>query len=106
MNPAIEQIVSSDEAAKAIVERAERDAALLITAAEDKAKNMLAALELQIQETEQSEILPLIAGGKQQAELTLEQAEQYIERLRQKLAVKKTKIVTTFVANVVKTGMY
>jgi|GEM_PF-3400433 len=60
MNLAIGSIVSSDEAAKAIVERAERDTALLITAAEDKAKNMLTALELQIEET-----------------------EQYIERLRQ-----------------------
>jgi mannose-1-phosphate guanylyltransferase len=30
MNPAIEQIVSSDEAARATVERAERDAAKLI----------------------------------------------------------------------------
>ena len=30
MNPAIEQIVSSDEAARATVDRAERDAAKLI----------------------------------------------------------------------------
>ena len=82
MNPAIEQIVSSDEAAKATVERAERDAALLITDAEDKAKNMLTALEEQIRKTERCEILPLITDGQRQAELTLEQAEQYIARLR------------------------
>ena len=106
MNPAIEQIVSSDEAAKATVEGAERDAALLITDAEDKAKNMLTALEEQIRETERCEISPLITDGQRQAELTLEQAEQYIARLRQNLALKKTKIVAAFVGNVVKTGMY
>ncbi len=106
MNPAIEQIVSSDEAARATVERAERDAAILITDAEEEAKNMLAALEEQIRETERCEILPIVTDGHQQAELTIGQAEQYIERLRQKLVLKKTKIVTVFVSNVVKTGMY
>ena len=106
MNPAIEQIVSSDEAARAIVERAERDAALLIAEAEEEAKNMLLALEEQIRETERCEIVPLITDGRQQAELTMGQAEQYIDRLRQKLALKKTKIVAVFISNAVKTGIY
>lgn len=106
MNPVIEQIVSSDEAAKATVELAVRDAALLISAAEDKAQNLLTALEEQIRETERCEILPLITDGQRQAELTMEQAEQYIAKLRKNLILKKTKIVATFVNNVVKTGMY
>lgn len=106
MNPAIEQIVSSDEAARATVERAERDAAKLIYDAGEEAKSMLAALEEQILEIERSDIVPIISDGQQQAQLTIGQAEQYIERLRQKLAVKKTKIVAAFISHVVKTGTY
>ncbi len=63
---------------------------------------MLAALEEQILETERRDIVPIVSDGQQQAQQTIEQAEQYIERLRQKLAVKKTKIVATFIGNVVK----
>lgn len=103
MNPAIEQIVSSDEAARATVERAERDAAKLIDDAGEEAKSMLAALEEQILETERNDILPIVSDGQQQAQQTIEHAEQYIERLRQKLALKKTKIIAAFINNVVKT---
>jgi vacuolar-type H+-ATPase subunit H len=106
MTPAIEQIVSSDEAARATVDRAERDAAQLINDAKEEAKSMLAALEKQILETERRDILPIISDGEQQAHVTIEQAEHYIERLRQMLALKKTKIVAVFVGNVVKTGTY
>ena len=102
MNPDIEQIVSSDEAARTTVERAERDAALLIADAEEEAKSMLAVLEEQILETERRDILPIVSDGQQQAELTLKQAEQYIEELKQKLVLKKTKIITAFISNVVK----
>ncbi len=102
MNPAIEQIVSSDEAARATVDRAERDATKLIDDAGKEAKSMLAALEEQILETERRDIVPIVSDGRQQAQQTIEQAEQYIERLRQKLAVKKTKIVAAFIGNVVK----
>ncbi len=99
MNPAIEQIVSSDEAAKVTVERAERDAAKLIADAREQAKSMLAILEEQIQETEQRDIVPILTDGQQQAQLTLKQAEQYIGRLREKLALKKTKIIAAFISN-------
>jgi vacuolar-type H+-ATPase subunit H len=102
MNPAIEQIVSSDEAARATVDRAERDAAKLIDDAGEEAKSMLAALEEQILKTERHDILPIVSDGQQQAQLTIGQAEQYIARLRQNLALKKTKIVTAFIGNVVK----
>jgi len=102
MNPAIEQIVSSDEATRATVERAEREAVKLIDDAEEEAKSMLAALEEQILENERSNIVPIISDGQQQARQTLEETEQYIERLRQKLALKKTKIVTAFISNVLK----
>jgi vacuolar-type H+-ATPase subunit H len=105
MNPAIEQIVSSDEAARATVERAEKDAAMLINDAGEEAKSMLAALEKQIRETEQSEITPIVSDGQQQAELTVGQAEQYIERLRQKLDLKKKEIIAAFINNAVKAGM-
>ena len=104
MNPAIGQIVSSDEAARATVERAERDAGKLIADAKEDAKSMLAALEEQIRETESREILPILTDGQQQARLTMEQAEQYIERLREKLALKKTKIVAAFISSAVNAG--
>lgn len=104
MNPAIEQIVSSDEAARATVERAERDAARLIADAKKEAKSILTALEEQIRETERSEIVPILSNGQKQAQLTMEQAELYIERLREKLALKKTKIVAAFISNAVNAG--
>lgn len=102
MNPAIEQILSSDEAARATVKRAEREAVKLIDDAGEEAKSMLAALEEQILENERSNIVPIVSDGQQQAQLIIGQAEQYIARLRQNLALKKTKIVTAFVGNVVK----
>ncbi len=105
MNPAVEQIVSSDEAARTTVQHAEKEAAKLIDDAEKKSRSMLAALEEQIKETERRDILPIVSGGRQQAELTIEQAEQYIKMLRQKFALKKTKIIAAFINNVVKTGM-
>ena len=106
MNPAIEQIVSFDETARATVEHAEVDAAKLIADAKEKSKNMQAALEEQIRETERHEILPIVSDGQQQAELTMEQAEQYIERLRQRLALKRKKIIAAFIDNVVKPERY
>ncbi len=104
MNPAIEKIISSDEAAMATVERAERDAVLLIADAKEEARGMLAAFDEQIRETEQRDIVPIVADGQQQAQEILEQAEQYVERLRKKLSLKKTKIAVAFVSNVVKMG--
>jgi len=101
MNPAIEQIVSSDEAARVTVERAERDAEKLIADAREEAKSMLAVLEEQLQESERCDIVPILTDGQQQAQLTLDQADQYIGRLREKLALKKTKIIAAFISNAV-----
>ncbi len=102
MNPAIEQIVSSDEAARVTVECAERDAAKLIADAREEARSMLAVLEEQIRQTEHRDIRPILTDAKRQAQLTLAQAEQYIGRLREKLALKKTKIIAAFINNAVK----
>ena len=102
MNPAIEQIVSSDEAARVTVKRAEEDAAKLVADAREEAKSMLAVLEEQIQETERRDIVPILTDAQLQAQLTLDQAEQYIKRLREKLVLKKTKIVAAFINNAVK----
>ena len=101
MNPAIEQILSSDEAARATVEHAERGAAKLLADAVEEAKSMLTVLEEQILDTERREISPLLTDGQQQAQLTMDQAEQYIERLRGKLSLKKAKIVAAFISNAV-----
>lgn len=106
MNPAIEQIVSSDETARATVKRAKKDAAKLIADARDEAKSMLAVLEEQIQETEHREIAPILADAQLQAQLTLDEAEQYINRLREKLVLKKKKIITAFITNAVKAENY
>ena len=101
MNPAIEQILSSDEAARATVEHAESGAAKLLADAEEEAKSMLTVLEEQILDTERREISPLLTDGQQQAQLTMNQAKQYIERLRGKLSLKKAKIVAAFISNAV-----
>lgn len=105
MNPAIEQILSADEAARATVERAEKDAARLIADAETEAQDRLLALEEQIREIDQQEIQPIVADGQHQAELTLKQAEDYSNELKLKIASGKTRIIDSFIGSIVKTGM-
>ncbi len=104
MNPDVEQIVSSDEVARATVERAEKDAAELIGNAREKADSMQADLEKKILEIERREIEPILTEGRQQAQKTIEETEQYIARLRQKVALKKTAIISAFISNIAKTG--
>jgi len=102
MKSEIEQIVSSDETARATVARAEMEAEKLISEAKEKAQTMLTALEKQIQEAEDNEIASIVTDARHQAQLTMEQTEQYIEKLRKKLGLQKTKIVNEYINSALK----
>ncbi len=102
MKSEIEQIVSSDETARATVGRAEMEAEKLISEAKEKAQTMLTALEKQIQEAEDNEIASIVTDARHQAQLTMEQTEQYIEKLRKRLDLQKTKIVNDYINSALK----
>lgn len=82
-----------------MVAQARQDGDKALAEAKEKAEAMLAALRVRIEQTEKFEIAPIVAEGQQQAQLTREQADQYIDRLRNKLAVKKEKIIADFIDN-------
>ncbi|WP_028583757.1 hypothetical protein [Desulfogranum mediterraneum] len=104
-NPAaVEQIVSADESARMAVEGAQRVAGEILSRAGEEAKAILDCLEQYNLEKERRDILPIVSAGQEQAERTMEQAEQYVARLRQVLALKKRNIVTTCIESVVTTG--
>lgn len=103
MDPAIDQIISSDEAARAVVDRARKDAAKLIADAEARAQRMLADLEVHIVETERGEIAPILEDGQKQAQVIMENAHQYVEKLRHISASVKGRIVADYLQHVVKT---
>ena len=102
MKSEIEQIVSNDETARATVGRAEMEAEKLISGAKEKAQTMLAALEKQIEEAEDNEIASIVTDARYQAQLTMEQTEQYIEKLRKRLDLQKTKIVNDYINSALK----
>ena len=102
MKSEIEQIVSSDETARATVGRAEMEAEKLISEAKEKAQTMLTALEKQIQEAEDNEIASIVTDARHQAQLTMEQTEQYIEKLRKRLDLQKTRIVNDYINSALK----
>ncbi len=92
MMPEIEQIVSSDETARTTLQQADLEAEKMKVEAQKKAESMFAALDKQIQEIEDREIIPILQEARQQAKLTSVQAEQYIEKLKKRLSLLKTKI--------------
>ena len=63
---------------------------------------MLAALEKQIEEAEDNEIASIVTDARYQAQLTMEQTEQYIEKLRKRLNLQKTKIVNDYINSALK----
>lgn len=101
MNFAIEQILSADEAARNSVERAEQEASRRIEEAKQEAQAILAELKDHIRETEEREILPIITNGHNQAQLTVQDAERYIETLRQTIDGKRKNIIDAFINNTI-----
>lgn len=68
MKSSIEQIVSSDESARATVERSRKEAKQLLAKARAKAADLLSGFEAQIRTREENEITPILADAGKQAE--------------------------------------
>ena len=92
MTPEIEQIVSADETARATLQQAELTAEKMTAEAQEKADSIIAALDRDIQEVEEREIIPILEKARNQAQLTSMRADQYIEKLQTKLKLLKTTI--------------
>ncbi|WP_319550251.1 hypothetical protein [Desulfogranum marinum] len=103
MNFVIEQILSADEAARRNVERAEQKATKRIHEAKQEAQNILTELKEHIRATEEREIVPIITTGHNQAQLTVEDTQRYIETLRQTIETKRKNIIETFINNILNT---
>lgn len=104
MNFVIEQILSADEAARKNVERAELEASKRINEAKQEAQNILAELKEHIRATEELEIAPIIANGQNQAQLTVQDAQRYIETLQQTIDLKRKNIINAFINNILNTN--
>lgn len=102
MHPSVEQIVLSDEAARNVVAKAEKEAAQCIDGANEKSTKIIKKQEDKYLQIEQQEIHPIVAEAKQKAEQTLEQADLYIQRLQKNLVTKKTKIIDDCMAILLK----
>ncbi len=96
MKAAIEQIVSCDEGARASVQKARAEAEKIIRDAREKARNMRAEFEKKLDDIRGREIDPIIKQARQEALTQEEQADQYIERLREMVSLEKETIVDDF----------
>ena len=96
--PEIDQIISCDEAAKASVEAAKREAEDLVAKAKQEAEAMQSELITKLDEVKENEIAPIVKKGQTQAQETMAQAERYIQRLRDRVALRKAKIIEDFVS--------
>jgi vacuolar-type H+-ATPase subunit H len=98
MKPEIEQIVSSDEYARAAVDSARAEADRLVSRAKEDAQSLKSDLERRLAETREKEIAPILASAEREAQEILEQTERYIEELKNKVALRKTEIMKDFIS--------
>jgi len=98
MKPEIDQIISCDEAAKATVNSAKKEAEDLVAKAKQDADTLQSELEARLEEVRKSEIAPILEESQIQAQETMAQAERYIQGLKDRVALRKTRIIEDFIS--------
>lgn len=98
MKSEIEQIVSSDESARATVERSKKEAEQLLAKSRAKAAELHSGLEAQILTKEEKEIAPILADARKRAERIMEQSQEYIDELRNSVTRRQASIVDDFIS--------
>ncbi len=102
MKAEIERLVASDEDARSNVENAKKEADRLIQEAEAEASSIVNAAHDRLAKVEETEIKPILAEAKRQAEERIRQAEDYIGQLRLGIASKKDHILDEFLRALLK----
>ena len=97
MKPEIDQIISCDEAAKATVNNAKKEADDLVAKAKQSANTLQSELEARLDEVRKSEIAPILEENQIRAQETMAQAERYIHGLKDRVALRKPRIVEDFI---------
>jgi len=98
MKPEIDQIISCDEAARAAVDSAKKEAEDLVAKAKQDADTLQSELETRLSEIRKKEITPILEGSRIQAQETMAQAERYIQGLKDRVALRKLQIIEDFIS--------
>ena len=98
MKPEIDQIISCDEAARATVDSAKREAEDLVAKAKQSANTLQSELESRLDEVRKNEIAPILKESQIQAQETMARAESYIQGLKNRVIIRKTRIVEDFIS--------
>ncbi|MGB9496592.1 MAG: hypothetical protein ACKVE3_01815 [Dissulfuribacterales bacterium] len=98
MKPEIDQIISCDEAARAAVESAKKEAEDLITKAKQDADTLQSGIEARLDEVRKNEIAPILEESRIQARKTMAQAESYIQGLKERVALRRARILEDFIS--------
>jgi len=98
MKPEIDQIISCDEAARATVDSAKKEAEDLVAKAKQDADILQSELEARLDEVRKSEIAPILEESQIQTQETMAQAERYIQGLKDRVALRKAGIIEDFIS--------
>ncbi|MDL1959456.1 MAG: hypothetical protein LWX01_07600 [Deltaproteobacteria bacterium] len=98
MKPEIDQIISCDEAARATVDSAKKEAEDLVAKAKQDADTLQSEIETRFSEIRKKEIAPILEGSQIQAQETIAQTERYIQGLKDRVVLRKAQIVEDFIS--------
>ena len=98
MKPEIDQIISCEEAAGAAVNNAKKEADDLVAKAKQDTNTLQSELEARLDEVRKSEIAPILEESQIQAQETMAQADRYIKGLKDRVALRKARIVEDFIS--------
>jgi len=100
MKPELEQIVSCDENARAVVLSAEKEADRIVQDARKEAEEIESELETRLEKTRKDEIEPMIRDAMARAEKIEADAGSYMEKLRSGVETHRKEIMDKFLAGV------
>jgi len=98
MKPEIDQIISCDEVARATVDSAKKEAEDLVVKAKQDTDTLQSELDARLSEIRKREIDPILEDSQRQAQETMAQAERYIQGLKDRVALRKPRIIEGFIS--------
>ncbi|MCK4603278.1 MAG: hypothetical protein KAU41_01095 [Deltaproteobacteria bacterium] len=98
MKPEIDQIISCDEVARATVDSAKKEAEDLVVKAKQDTDTLQSELDARLSEIRKREIGPILEDSQIHAQETMAQAERYIQGLKDRVALRKARIIEDFIS--------
>ncbi|GEM_PF-6051863 len=96
MHTTIEQVVTSDEAARKTVTHARREAKAMVEKARQEAEAMVRAGHDRLTRIERTGIRPIVMEAEQRAAEKLARAERHIQQLQHAVAERTDRILANF----------